>query len=515
MEDRAAEALKLVTREAEALIQTIQALRLLQTSTKPHVVSLDKSPKWLETIAEVRRSLPEAKRRTFMATVAEATPFITALANGVVSTTRRDDDDEEDETDWERIPPEHIIPEKYREQILGKVSVPDEIRADADFRLIEHEGRYRVEIEDPEIRLKFWRVAKQVESWSDTPTHVELLHRSLLTMAVSAFEVFVASVYKSFLMVHYRATDDSEVKRFALSDLMEFGSIEDAITETIFQLSDSFSRQGVRAWAKWFAGRPLNLDVTGMALDWERTVEVFERRNLAVHSSSRVTRQYLSSTPSDLLDGLSEGDRLPVDDAYLSDAFERLETLGVLLAFHFRLKIFKKDDADAATNWVSTQQFQALRNGGYATVIQIGRNTQECPSLDLQSSLILKVNRWLAMKRIGDFDQCREEVESWDTSALMDTFELAKSILLEHREDALDLIQKCVSSGHLNAEGLLTWPLLDDFRVDGSLNEALVGLDVELPDAVEVEGAESEPPTLTVVTDPDSGDGQQTTSSPD
>jgi hypothetical protein len=333
-------------------------------------------------------------------------------------------------------------------------------------------GRVRFEIQDPAVRYHFWETFHSIRKSSLTPTHTALLMRSILTMATSASEVLVSNIYRTHLMCNPGAAENSEEKAFSLHDLSDFGSIQDAIDESVFQQSDAFSRKGIRAWATWFKGRPLGIDLSVLALDWIRTVEVFERRNVVVHNASRVTRQYLTNVDSSLTAKLSEGDRIEITPEYVDDALSRLSTLGILLALQVRLKLFKKDNAEETSTWISKQTFHLICDERFEIVAQIAKCTSDL-KLAHSDLLLLRVNGWISQMRLEGVDSCLANIQQWDTSALSGNFRTAKQVLLRDDENALGSIQSLLDEKSLSLSDLAEWPLFYWMREAGVLADLL------------------------------------------
>lgn len=102
----------------------------------------------------------------------------------------------------------------------------------------------------------------------------------------------------------------------------------------------------------------------------------------------------------------------------------------------------------------------------------------------------VRVNRWIAQKRLKGTDSIAHEVKRWDISALQRTFELAQKALLDDPvavEVALDLAK----SGELPREAIDTWPLLDDLR--DSITERIATSDEAIHETRNDEGPAEDP----------------------
>ncbi|VXB92910.1 hypothetical protein [Nocardioides sp. AX2bis] len=494
MEQRRTEALELLTSETHTFIETLHALRGLKEVTHPQAMTLDEDPRWTKAISRQASLIDATKQRSYLATMKAAWPFTISILNGGAHTFTNLSADKT--LDWQPVDRFAIVPDEHRDELREQLSdVGNEIDGQPDFELQQaSNGNYRVKIEDPEIYYYFWQAVEELEKGVATPTHSALLMRSILTMAVSAFEVFVSNVYRSFLLCNPGAADNSDSKTFSLSDLYGFGTVQDAIAESIFQQADSFSRKGVRAWTQWFKGKPLEVDLAGLAHDWGRTQEIFERRNVVVHNGSKTTRQYLHNVDSGLTENLTEGSPLDIEPDYVEEALERLITLGVLVGYKVRVRMFQKDNAAAISTWIQNEQFELLLKSHFNAVDKISESSGDAVLKDMDRNL-LRVNGWIARMRLNGVETGRKEIEKWDTSALSDSFRAARNILLRRDEAAVSAIRELIKSDDLSIEDVREWPLFYWLREDGKLD----GLFTEFEDS----RTTPEPRMEIVTVDPD------------
>lgn len=483
MESRRDEALDLLCDEFATFYETVKALRELTQTVHPQAVTLDENPRWRTVLARQLELIASEKRDDFLATMEATMPFVSLVLHGSISTRRRLSDDRtaphDTEVDWTEIVPMDLVPVERREEMEQSLETSDETRGVADFKMTQSEdGRIRIDFADPALRRHFWAVIDELEKAALTPSRAALLMRSVLTMAVSSFEVLVSSTYQAHLICNPGAIENQDTKMFSLQELFAFESVQDAIEETIFQQCDQFSRKGVRAWVAWFKGRPLTIDLESLALDWSKTEEVFERRNIVVHNASRVTRQYLKNVDRSLTTDLEEGSIVDVDPEYIAEALSRLCTLGLLLVLQVRTRLFKRGDREGLSEWISDQQFDLILDEEFAAVEQVAKATS---GLDLiqTSAQLLRVNGWIARIRLHGLESCRGEIESWDTSASAAEYKAAKQILLQNDERATELVEECLSDGTFTIANLAEWPLFHWMREAGLLGELITGMSEE------------------------------------
>jgi hypothetical protein len=156
-----------------------------------------------------------------------------------------------------------------------------------------------------------------------------LLLRSLLTMIVGTFEVLVGDVVGMYLRLHPGALNANE-REFSLEDLLAMSSIEDVREQAIARRTDEFQRRGLDGWCQWFQQHKINCKK--LALDWEDTREVFERRNIIVHNAGRVSQQYIDRVGARTAVDPKIGSEISLSKQYVAQALDQVMVLGLLVA---------------------------------------------------------------------------------------------------------------------------------------------------------------------------------------
>ncbi len=293
------------------------------------------------------------------------------------------------------------------------------------------------------------------------PSRGALVRSSVLTAVVATFDALVDELASAFFRAHPEALGDSP--EFSLADLSRFATIAAAQEELIRRKVDALDR-GLDELAKWFRTR-LDIDLSRLAIDWNRFAEVIQRRHLVIHTGGRVSRRYLDKTPG--ATGLAIGDVLSVDAAYLEAAFDEFLALGTNLVFAVWYKLAPSDSDDMASNFLSATR-RAVRWRRWEVV-----RCQATVAMKLkepQSTLLaFRVLGWLASKKLNDRDAIESEVREWDVSALAPRWKLSRLCLLDELNEASSLAVELVQSGQLPAMTLLIDPLYDDLSTHPSV----------------------------------------------
>ncbi len=290
-----------------------------------------------------------------------------------------------------------------------------------------------------------------------SPPRLPMFHRSLLTTQISALELLVGALYEAFLTVHPESL--SATKYLPLAELNQFSSIEDAIEAVIEGEVDSFRRQSLDEWDKWFQDR-LNIHFSDLAPDLPRLTEALERRNIVVHNDALVSRQYRLRVG--LKNAPPLGTRLDVDDTYLRTVIDDTTVFGNLLAYATWRKLGAIHDIDALTDDMNSQLMDSGR--WEATLAYCDRAIAQKLYGSNSNHLILMVNRWLAKKRLSGIAAIETEVTEWDVSGLDEVFAVAREALLDHMDHIGDSLRRMVAAHKLPLAFVHRWPILEEFR---------------------------------------------------
>lgn len=306
-----------------------------------------------------------------------------------------------------------------------------------------------------------------------TPSREMLLRSSLLTMAVSAFEVLLGGIAARHYEMH--PGDIGTEKRFSLKEIAAFSSLEDvqdaAIAHRVYQLLQS----PLDEWAKWLdKGSGLGIKLTNLAIGYEGLGEIIQRRHVIVHNGGAVSAQYLDRVR--FKDGPRPqiGSGLPVDQDYLEQSLDELDAAGNLVGIGAWSK--ERPDLEGhAISALSNRMEQLLFEGRWRPLRKICSVGRNIASIDVQRQ-IFQVNEWLAIKHLdglGGIDQAIRD--DWDTSALGPQFQLVQLALLNEADAFFSTAPAIYAEGGIKEEPLKSWPVFEELRHDDRFAELLNG----------------------------------------
>ncbi|MDP9885484.1 hypothetical protein J2W21_003007 [Sinomonas atrocyanea] len=296
---------------------------------------------------------------------------------------------------------------------------------------------------------------------SARPKRASMLFDSLLTTAVGNFEVLVSAIVREFLRLRPAAIRSDET-RYSLADIEDHETLDDFRAYCAERYAEGLLRGGFDDWMGFFEKRVRGVSIDSIAADTVQLREVFQRRHLVVHNGGIVNNLYLTKMKT-LAPKPKVGSRLVVEYEYLQSAIDHLTVAGVLLQFRTMKALLKDEQSGAADAMISKAVYDLLSQARWSAALHIAQSAHpDCSSE--QDRIILRVNAWLAKKRISGAVSIRREVEAWQVEALAPRFKMARLALLDDTKAAYDLGKRLVEIEELAKEEWRTWPLLEEVR---------------------------------------------------
>jgi hypothetical protein len=380
----------------------------------------------------------------------------------------------------------------FGETLSGAVNAADAVNAEAGGKEEEDAGltiqastdgvpsgsqRFSLQVDDPEVAEALGQaILEGAYSVKRTPPQ-QLLLRGLLTMGVAAFDVLVGQLMTEHFRLHPGAagTDRAE---FSLDDLEELGSIDEAREVLIARRVEAQHQGGLDKWVDWFRGEPLKIDLRRLAIDWDSTYELFQRRHIIVHNGARVSRLYLTRTNRA---APSAGTEIVLDTDYVVHALDQLAALGVGLTVATSLMLVP-GELGAPGQLLEEGVRRLSRDRRWEAVLALC-GVAEKPQWPERRRLFFKTEGWLARKELHGLESIRDELEHFDVSALRDDIAVKRLILLDRHEEALEALSALLESSEVTQRELLSEPLYQSVLIHPDF--ASLGISVGPPDDAE------------------------------
>ena len=294
----------------------------------------------------------------------------------------------------------------------------------------------------------------------------EAVPRSFIVSLVSSYDAFLGGLIRNLFLMKPDALSASD-KNLTFSELVEFGSIEDAREYIVEKEVETVLRKSHSEQFDWLEnkfGLPLR---KGLEI-WPSFVEVTERRNLFVHNRGVVSNHYLDICRKHNVEFETKpqvGEQLSVPIEYFNSAFETIFEMGVKLAHVLWRKVQPGDLEEADDNLImvgynllSEERFDLARR-----VLDFSTTTLKTFSSE-QNRLMLVVNQAQAYKWSDDMEKTRKILSEEDWSTRSDDFQLAEAVLLDDFNKAGEIVKRIGTSGSVGKNAYREWPLFRAYR---------------------------------------------------
>lgn len=297
-----------------------------------------------------------------------------------------------------------------------------------------------------------------------TPPTGATLRASLLVSMVGELEIFANLVMRACFEYDPSKADTSE-STFSWAQIVSYDTLEAFRESVIDRAVEGAFHDSLAGWLEVFEkklGIKVHADCTAYA-----PTEVMLRRNCIVHNGGTASSLYYKK-----LKGVRNAPRelpeesLVVDSEYLNSAADSLYFIAMSLTWAAASKLMQAgDDRNRTISALTNSIYFLLPARRFDLAIF---TCERIPKQHLRrpESLILDINRWLAYKLSNNFDKVRDEVTSFDPSALADRFIMAKHALLDEHEAAFHLAQLLLKDKRADFphHHFITWPLLRGTR---------------------------------------------------
>ncbi|MBE6269129.1 MAG: hypothetical protein E7092_09130 [Bacteroidales bacterium] len=285
---------------------------------------------------------------------------------------------------------------------------------------------------------------------------------NIVVSFVSLYDAFLGNIIKAIYKTCPEKLKESK-KEFTINDIILFDSIEDAKEFVIEKESETVLRASHGEQLDWLKNK---FGTTFKDFpNYNKFIEITERRNLFVHTNGVVSRQYISECNKVGVKDISKikvGEKLIATPQYILECYNILFEVGVKLGIIVWRNILKKDkDADYYYNTVC---YDLLKSGKYnlaKTMLDFATNGFKSFATE-EIRRIYIINKALACYLAGDKKGCNLIIdkEDWSASAVM--FQLAVAVLKEDYKLAASKMESAKSD--VDNAAYCEWPLFKDFR---------------------------------------------------
>ncbi|QYS87738.1 hypothetical protein JJC03_08310 [Flavobacterium oreochromis] len=305
------------------------------------------------------------------------------------------------------------------------------------------------------------------------PRNYELLSRSSFLMLNNYFEYLLADLLNYYYNKFRKSLNDKEFK-ITLKELTEFENIDEAIKSLIIKEVESILvEKSFNDLLEHFE-KKLSIGLEKELIDWNKIIEIRERRHLIVHNSSIINKKYISRTGNPYKYKL--GEEISVDSVYFLQALNEFKLAGQLLLFNCWGE-WDKNNIDNAIYEIMVQTYEDLKNEKYNLVCKTYKFSERIePRNDLQEDYLLRVkfNNAIALKKQNLSNELKMALKEIKIGTSTPIFKISYNILNDNFENIEELFQKAILLDEIIIDQYLEWPIFDFVRSNKAINDKLM-----------------------------------------
>jgi hypothetical protein len=305
-----------------------------------------------------------------------------------------------------------------------------------------------------------------------------LVPRSFLSALVSQYDAYLGLLVRQAMLDTPGRINTSE-KPITFKELNSFGSIEEARQHVIDTEIEALLRKSHEQQIDWIE-KQFKLSLRANLATWPHFIELTERRNLLVHTSGRVSKQYLMNCGKNdvvLPSEVQLGSTLDVDQNYFKTAADCITELGVRVGQELWRKIQRNESpsADASLIEITFRLLVEKRYQLAAQILDFASSGLTKKSKD-EDRRVLIINQAQAYKWMGQTERAIEILDSLDWTACSRRFRLCELTLRGRHDEAIRLFEQMGSNDELGKNDYRNWPVFQELRQDPKFKQAFLNL---------------------------------------
>lgn len=301
---------------------------------------------------------------------------------------------------------------------------------------------------------------------------IKLIYNNSLVNLVSIYECSHTNILKCLFM-KYPESIGSE-KTLKISEIKMMGSIEDAYNYLIEAELKDVMHKSVNDWHEYFNNKH-KVKLEYFKFNKNNIVEIFERRNLIIHSNGVVNQIYCKNVDSSFLNDIKIGDEIKVNNEYIENASVLLLTdfIYIFIQIWDKNKDLSSDENDEYETAISTIGFEYMCLDKYEISYYIYRMLLETKKVNAASKIVYELNYWICCKRLGNRDDVLNKISSVDYSAYDKDYQIGLAAL-KVDEDTLKALFEKSDLNYMGKEELEEWPIFQWVRENELLYKELI-----------------------------------------
>ncbi|WP_412471772.1 hypothetical protein [Halobacteriovorax sp. RT-1-4] len=305
------------------------------------------------------------------------------------------------------------------------------------------------------------KLRNMMKEFKNNDAKKKLIFKSSLINLISTAEWFFSNTLHVYYNEHSDALSDTH-KYFALKDLKEIESIDDARTYIISKNIESLLHGSYSDWLE-FIKKNIKLKTQDIEHLHNEVNIIFKIRNLYVHNNGVVNNIFRHGLSEENKKKYKINKQLTLEFDDICKYIDLIETTFLFLSSKIWQKLEKESQTRIDT--YLTYAFDHMKNEKWDCAEKIYKIILSDKGIKDKDKTISQINNWLSIKRQHGIEKIVDEVKNVDYSAKHEIFRLGKLLLLEQEyAECSKIIYDLIKSEHLNLNDLIEWPIFKEFN---------------------------------------------------
>lgn len=331
----------------------------------------------------------------------------------------------------------------------------------------------KVDVDD-QTEILFKRITRKVSKQSKiSPKNYEILSRGSFIMLNNYFEYLLVDLL-TYYYNKFRSSLSAKEFKVSLQELSEYESVNEITAHLILKEVESIIVEKTFGQLLDHFEKVLNVSLENEIINWDKIIELRERRHLIVHNSSIVNKKYISRSKNPY--NLKIGDIVHITNDYFVESFKNLDLAGKILSFN-SWGSWDSENTTKAIEEIMLASFDSLIKKDSEITLKLCKYADQIKARNSEQQdylLRTQINKAIALKRLNKKGELTKLLKSLPTGTASPIFKVAFQILEDNHTDLTENLKKAIIVDNLIIDQYLEWPIFDFVRDDEKLNKKLI-----------------------------------------
>lgn len=327
---------------------------------------------------------------------------------------------------------------------------------------------------DEQTRILFKRITRKASKQSKiSPKNFEILSRGSFIMLNNYFEYLLVDLLTHFYKKFQSSLSAKEFK-VSLQELSEYETINEITNHLILKEVESILVEKTFDQLLDHFEKVLNVSLENEIINWDKIIELRERRHLIVHNSSVINKKYISRTKNPY--NFKIGDTVHITNDYFVESFKNLDLAGKILCFN-SWGSWDSENSTKAIEQIMLASFDSLIKKDLEITLKFCKYADQIKARNPEQQDFLlrtQINKAIALKKLNKKGELTKLLKVLPIGTASPVFKVAFQILEDNHNDLVDNFKKAIIVDNLIIDQYLEWPIFDLIREDEELNTKLI-----------------------------------------